>query len=50
MRALFGPLALVDIASPSYDDVAPFDWTNQTCGMLHLGQPDRWEFPWFAFV
>eukprot|EP01051_Picozoa_sp_SAG22_P028798 SAG22_NODE_10344_length_540_cov_0.823129_1_plen_151_part_01 len=50
IRAAHGPLAFVNIASPTYDSQPPFSWTGQTCGMLHYGQPDGpWVFPWFTF-
>jgi len=47
-----GPLGFVNIASPTYDSQPAFVWSEMKgqCGMEHLGQPDKWEFPWFTFT
>jgi hypothetical protein len=36
-------------SGPTYDDQPVFEWsTSPFASVPHVGQPDRWEFPWVA--
>eukprot|EP00929_Paragymnodinium_shiwhaense_P001857 TRINITY_DN102069_c0_g1_i1.p1 TRINITY_DN102069_c0_g1~~TRINITY_DN102069_c0_g1_i1.p1 ORF type:complete len:622 (+),score=159.61 TRINITY_DN102069_c0_g1_i1:130-1995(+) len=42
---------VVAISGPSYDDQVVFDWTQTDPAVQkasHVGQPDRFEFPWMV--
>jgi hypothetical protein len=42
-----GTLAVTAQSGPTYDDQPPFVWsTSPFAGVPHVGQPDKWAFPW----
>jgi len=37
------------ISGPTHQEQQPFDWINDRENELHLGMPEKWDFPWVEF-